>query len=52
MFSEDPIRAIDVMFQIGNLGFWSARAEESAVINKRPASLKGNLCFPGTVDVG
>ena len=37
---QGTIRAISVMIWTGNLGFCSVRAEESAVINKRPVSLK------------
>lgn len=33
-------------------GVWSTHAEELALINKRPESLKQNLCFAWTKDTG
>lgn len=39
------------LFWVESLWFWSAGAEEAAVINRRPEPLKWNLCFPGTAAV-
>jgi len=44
-------RAITVLI-VKILWFWSAGAEESAVVNKIPELLKGNLCITGTIGAG
>ena len=45
------IRAVAILI-VKILWFWLDGAEESAVINKIPELLKGNLCITGTIDAG
>jgi hypothetical protein len=42
-------RAVAI-FIVKILWFWSAGAEESAMINKIPELLEGNLCITGIID--
>jgi hypothetical protein len=42
------IRAVAILI----IWFWSAVAEESAVINKIPELLSRNLCITGTINAG
>lgn len=53
MNPKDSYQSIHVMdFELRVCGVWSAGAEESAVINKRPVPLTRNLYFTGMVDAG